>query len=206
MNSGSTGSNRKTLSQNTKAKISQAVKNAYARNETRARSLGMNIKTLRKIKKAHEEVMKEVRAAAKTKKAASKPAPKSKKNGTKKNVKGPVAPNFNPLNFMAMSNASATANKGNTAISNANKARRNKMSAAQKSSSASKQWQNNISRAQKNLGVSRPEAMVIAKVKRAEKAGSKKNANVNLLGLSAAPTAVAPAKKYNENVMSLYGM
>lgn len=196
MNTGSTGSNRKTLSQNTKAKISQAVKNAYARNEARAKNLGMNVKTLRKIKKAHEEVMKEVRAAAKTAKAASKPAPKSKKNATKKNTKGPVAPNFNPFNFMnnipaptpgapnpfnqfnavpAMPMPATLTKKGKAILSNANKAKRATMSAAQKASAKSQQWLNNVKRVQNTLGVSRQEAMVIAKAKREEKAGSKKN-------------------------------
>ncbi len=233
MNSSSTGSNRKTLSQNTKAKISDAVKAAYARNEARARSLGMNVKTLRKIKKAHEDVMKEIRAAAKTKKASTKPAskaaPKSKKNnGTKKNAKGPVAPNFNPFNFMnnisapapgtpnpfnqfnvvpAMPMPATLTKKGKAPLSNANKAKRATMSAAQKSSTKSQQWLNNVKRVQNTLGVSRQEAMVIAKTKRAEKAGSKKNANVNLLGLSGAPISVTPAaKKYNENIMAAYGM
>jgi hypothetical protein len=227
MNTGSTGSNRKTLSQNTKAKISQAVKNAYARNETRARSLGMNVKTLRKIKKAHEEVMKEVRAAAKTKKASAK-APSKPAGKSKKNTKAPVAPNFNPFNIMnnisapapgtpnpfnqfnavpAMPMPATLTKKGKATISNANKAKRNKMSASQKASTKSQQWLNNVKRVQNTLGVSRQEAMVIAKTKREEKAGSKKNANINLLGLSSAPVSVTPAaKKYNENIMAAYGM
>jgi hypothetical protein len=70
MNSNSVA--KKTVSANTKAKISQSLKNAYSRNESRAKNLGINVKTLRKIKKMHSNVMSELKAAQKLKAATAK--------------------------------------------------------------------------------------------------------------------------------------
>ncbi len=196
MNNGSSAKKtRKPVSENTKAKLSKSVKNAYNRNKAAANTLGLNIKTFRSMKKA----------------------------GTKKNAR-PKTPNFNPFNnaLNAMpAPAPGAPNPFNMfnippttvmPVVNANKNKRAKMSAAQKSSAAASGWMANVKKVQNTLGVSRKEAMVIASTKRKEKAGTAKsrNNNVNLLGFKNisisnknSPSAV---KKYNANLMAALGM
>lgn len=84
MNSNYAVSVKKTLSANTKAKISQSLKNAYSRNETRAKNLGINVKTLRKIKKMHSNVLSELKAAQKLKASTMKKANAANKAKTVK--------------------------------------------------------------------------------------------------------------------------
>jgi hypothetical protein len=87
MNTNSVASAKKTLSANTKSKISQSLKNAYARNESRAKNLGVNVKTLRKIKKMHSNVMAELKAAQKLKAATMKKEALAAKTVKPKTVK-----------------------------------------------------------------------------------------------------------------------
>ena len=200
MNNGSRAKKtRKPVRENTKAKLSKSVKNAYNRNKAAANTLGLNIKTFRSMKKA----------------------------GTKKNAR-PRTPNFNPFNnaLNAMpARASGAPNPFNmfnmppTTVmpvinakkSNSNKVNRSaKMSAAQKGSIAASSWMANVKKVQNAMGVSRKEAMVIASEKRKEKAGTMKSRNnANLLGLSNLSISNKKsnsARKYNENLMSTLGM
>jgi hypothetical protein len=217
---------------------SAAVKGAINRNKRLAQQVGLTKKnangknvgnyikfrTLKKplmnaiLKNAknRKEKGKTAKAAAKpAAKAVSKPAAKNKKtNGTKKNA--PVE----------MVNISTTVMP--VPIATTKSAKSAKMSESMKASlsvsdrfgriAALRQRNPGISQSDamkvvgilnKNPGMSNKEAMERAKIAPSAKATSKKNENVNLLGFSNAPIAVAPVvppKKYNENVMAAYGM
>lgn len=188
MNSVTAKKTRKPVTNNTKAKISKSVKNALNRNKAAAAVARMSLTNFRKMRKA---------AATPT----------------------PVAPNYNPFNYFNatpaptvgpnpfnMFNAVPAANSKKN-----NSAKKAKMSAAMKASSAASNWMANVKKVQNTMKVPRQAAMVIAAEKRKEKAGAKKNNNVNLLNLKGLSLSNKKNNskndaKVNQNVFGLYGM